>query len=268
MPVVARPGTSAGPTTPVAPALSQGVMVFGPQAALAACGAPLLPAESAEVHGYALLPKGDQTSLRAQWWWQAKPMGEVPVVLGSLPGVGVVAHVGLGSAGGKAFGPGVGEVEVTRAGQRVARGSFTTAAKAQEILAQEQPPTIETRVTKLQTARGIDAQGKAVNAGADFSGTEKVWAVFGYQGADVGAAFTVRWYCEGHELAPARCSVPVKAAEGSGTAWLAPGKGQALPPAKYKVTVSYGSDPQVLGEADWQVVAGRAASGDQQKELQ
>ncbi|MCE5217856.1 hypothetical protein LLH03_12600 [bacterium] len=252
----------------MSPALSPGVMVFGPQAALAACGAPLLPAEAAEVHGYALLPKGDQGALRAEWWWQARPMGEMPVGLGRLPALGIVAHVELRAAGGKTFGPGVGEVEVTRSGQRVARGSFTTAAKAQEILAQEQPPTIETRITRLQTARGTDAQGKAVSPGADFEGTEKVWAVFNFQGADVGAAFTVRWYCEGHELAAARCSVPVKAAEGSGTAWLAPGKGQALPPAKYKVTVSYGSDVQVLGEAEWQVVAGRAASGNEQEELQ
>jgi hypothetical protein len=152
------------------------------------------------------------------------------------------------------FGPGIGEVQITGSAGRIARGSFTTAPRANEILTLAEPPKAEPRILEAVTARGVDKEGKPVQPAAEFRGNERVWVVFLYEGADQGAAFTVRWYCEGNEMEPARQTVVITGQSGHGSAWIAAKASGALPPAGYETTICYGADTRVLGRCAWKVI--------------
>lgn len=225
---------------------------------------PLLSGETRGVYAFFQLPEDvDIADVQAAWWWNAEKVG--PVNLGVLTRdeeVGVTIRAALVAPSGAVLGAGVGEFEATHAGVRIARGSFVTAEEATDILAQPEPPARETAVRNLVTALGVDDDGRAHAPAAEFDGDDRIWVVFEYQGADAGAAFVVRWYCEGHELPPARKEIVVPGERGRAHAWLGAGPGGQLPPAEYEVRVSYGAEGKVLGQGRFRVrdAAGAAPS--------
>lgn len=222
---------------------------------------PLLSGETRGVYAFFDLPPDiNLADVQAAWWWNGEERGAVNLgVLTRDEETGASIRAALVEPSGDTLGPGVGEFEATHAGVRIARGSFVTAEQAGGILAQPAPPTQQTTVRNLVTAGGVDDQGRPQGPATGFDGNEKIWVVFEYRGADAGAAFVVRWYCEGHELPPARKDVTVQGEAGIAHAWIGAAPGQALPPAEYEVTVSYGAADTVLGQARFRV---REGAGD------
>lgn len=222
---------------------------------------PLLSGETRGVYAFFDLPPDiNLADVDAAWWWNGEERGAVNLgVLTRNEETGASIRAALVEPSGNTLGPGVGEFEATYAGVRIARGSFVTAEQARGILAQPDPPTQQTTVRNLVTAGGVDDQGRPQGPTTSFDGSEKIWAVFEYQGADAGAAFVVRWYCEGKELPPARTEVTVQGEAGIAHAWIGAAPGQALPPADYEVTVSYGAADTVLAQAEFRVRGGPGA---------
>lgn len=222
----------------------------------------LLPADERIVYGFFRLSPGVRLSeVKAEWWWNGRSIGAPPLEAISGPDAGrIVIRATLSAGGeGRVLGPGLGELEATCRGARVARGSFVTAEQAVEILSQAEPPARQTAVRSMVASRGVDGEGQPSGPTSVFNGQEKVWVVFEYEGADAGAAFVVRWYCDNHELAPARRTVNAPGERGFGHAWIAAGPGKRLPAAEYGATVSYGSEAQVLGQCKFRVVGSEAA---------
>ena len=224
--------------------------------------APLLSGEARGMYAFFQLPEGiDLADVQAAWWWNGQER-EAPTlgVMEQGEGTAPMVRAALPEPTGSSLGAGVGEFEATHAGVRIARGSFVTAEEAVDILAQPTPPTQQTTVRSLVTARGVDEEGRPQDPGAEFDGKDKIWVVFEYRGADAGAAFVVRWYCEGTELPPARKEITVQGEAGTAHAWISAGPDRELPPAEYEVTVSYGPEGRVLGQAKFRVRGAAAAS--------
>lgn len=266
---VGKPGDTVPPTTDnrastqvEEPLLRNGCVSFGTNPERLEKAPALFPGEATVIHGFFPLPRGVKSSaLTAKWWWCGRAMGPLSVSERRLAGVvDPVGCVEIRAPGGGILGPGLGEVEVTQAGARVARGSFVAALEAVNILSQPAPPSVPTTVKSITTARGVDAAGRAVHPTNRFAGNQKIFVTFEYAGADPGAVFTVRWYCQDHELPPARTTVSVQGDTGIGHAWLAARAPQRLPAASYKVTVAYGLEDKVLAQANFEVADGPATS--------
>ena len=262
-------GAASGIVSPESPevqraagALGRRAMVFALSEKPPTQAHSLLGAEAKVVYGFLRLPPDvDPGQARAQWWWNGEPMGETVVQLApEQERSGRIGRVSLSARDGAAsIGSGLGEVEVTFGGKRLARGSFVAAESAAGILAQESPPLARPRVASVVTAGAVDAEGRPVGAKTAFGGDERIWVVFDYENVDAGAAFLVRWYCEDHELPPARSTVRARGRRGVGRAWIEAGGARKLPPAKYRATISYGSESDLLGETDFTVTSAGGA---------
>ena len=199
--------------------------------------------------------KIDTQSLRVQWWWRGVLVGEIGVETLHNGAGGTVCRAELVARKPKqGFGPGVVEVEARSEGKRIARGSCVCAADAKQILEQREPSAKRTRIVSVTTATGVDEAGAPVEAAKSFSPDGPVWLAFRYEGADVGAAFVVRWYCEGREIPPAETAVTASASAGWGHAWLGAGKG-GLPPARYSASISYAGQSVPLAQASFTVTS-------------
>jgi hypothetical protein len=232
--------------------------VFGITPALPRSNPELLPAEATTVFGFAPWPAGARREeVQARWSWRGGAFQDAPVTPVRSPDGTLFARVALQQRPPAPLGPGVGEVELRLRGQRAAHGCFVLAAQAARVLAQQAPPSAQTRVSGLAVGGAVGADGRVVRPQAKFQPLDRIWVSFAYSGADPGASFVVYWYAGDNELRRARKTLTVGAPAGIANAWLqAHGKG--LPPGPYRVSVCYGADPVPLAQADFQV---QAASG-------
>lgn len=253
--VAPRDALPAGLASPFADRRAQAV-VFSAEATPPETDTPLLPSSVEAVYAFFSLPERvNPDELTLMWWWNGGEMAAPPVEVLDTDQGPALARVTLAPGEGAGpLGPGVGEFEARRGDLRIARGSFVTADEAVDILAQPEPPVVETAIRGIVTARRVGEDGDPEDTSEEFGGDARIWVVFEYEGADPGAVFAVRWYCEGQELTAARREIPIEAARGRGHGWISAGPGEELPPARYEATVSYGPEGVVLGRHSFSVV--------------
>lgn len=249
--------SSPSPAQPTVSYPAVGRFVFGITPALPQTTPPLLPAEARIVFGFAPWPAGARREeVQARWSWQGGPMQEAPVAPIRAPGGAILARVTLEQTPPAALGPGLGEVELRAHGRRTAHGCFVLAAQAARVLAQQTPPSAQTRVANLLIGASLGPEGRVVRSQGSFGPLDRVYVSFSYSGADLGAGFVVHWYAEDNELQRAKKTLTVNAEAGTGNVWLQ-ARGKGLPPGRYRVTVCYGADPIPLAQAEFRVQPGQ-----------
>lgn len=217
-------------------------------------GAELITAGVTQITAVADLRGGDPGApITAKWVWDGNGQ-EAPAVVRKTLQTGTRASATLSLPGNSvAFGPGVGEVEFYRSGERVARGSFVVCANAGEILAQADAAARPTVVESVATSRGVATDGSPKAPAEGFRPNERVYAVFRYRRAEPGTEFRVSWYVQGAEIRRAQARVIAESPEGWGHAWLGAG-GAGLPAGEYEARVTYGTSARPLGKAVFRVL--------------
>ncbi|MGD9494690.1 MAG: hypothetical protein AB7Y46_00140 [Armatimonadota bacterium] len=232
----------------------------------------IIPAESETIYCfYELGSVAPNAAIFARWWYEGKPLGELPLYDHLLepdtrhaagrfairPPEGPLPAGNQAPSGPAAgFPPGIYDVQVGSPAQPdvVAQGSFVALPRAAKILQGGGEPAGPPVVRSLRTATGVGSEGEAVGATALFAPTtRRIYAVFEYAGVPPGAVLSVRWYAGERELEAARAEIAVTAERGRAHAWLEVGERDELPPGEYQVSVHLGDEAEALASTSFRV---------------
>ena len=241
-------GTVASPVA--APPLTGPQVLFSVAPQEPTISPDLLSAGVATVYAFYSLPDmapGEAPS--AVWHKDGKPLGGAASRVQADPQRAGHGMIMLEAPGGK-LAPGIYEVEL-KTQARTFGASFAAAPGAAEILAQPAPMEAVLSVSQSGTARGVGPQGEMLQPTNAFAGTDKIYFVMHYAGAEPGTAVTFTWWNGKTELRQARQEVTLPAAAGWAHAWIQTEQG--LPQGTYRAAAAVSGGAQDLAAAEFTI---------------
>lgn len=262
----APPGDAGAPIAPGPETVNS--LVFSPTPERPPVTPDIIPAETDVIYGFYQLgrvPAGAELS--GKWSHEGQPLGDLPLDE-HQPESGPPFASGRftlrpppGAENG--FTPGIYEVELTAVAypEVVVQGSFVALPRAAAILQGGGEPGGPPAIQSLRLAQDVTDAGEPVGESTVFAAdSDRIHAIFSFEGIMPGSVVMVRWYFGEQELTHARAEIPLVAEQGWGEAWLDPGDGSNLPEGDYLVSVHLGDEQEPLASMGFLVTSAAGAA--------